>query len=136
MGLLSRAEDKSPEEQFPPENETLGEIPEAAPETNALEEEIAQYHETNAAFHCLVFEHPASAGEDEKAGFCKKVSEMIHKTGVVIPLSLNRPLILLPGAMDRELIAHRISKSLKATPLLSFEADSPENALGKLQSLL
>ena len=120
MGLLSRAAD--------------AEKPSAEP--NALEEKIAQYHETNASFHCLVFEQPGSAGTDEAAGFFNKVSEMINKSGSVIPLSLNRPLILLPITLDRELIAHRISKSLKTIPLLSFEANNPENALSILKPLL
>jgi len=113
MGLLSRAADKSP-----------------------LEKEIAQYHETNAAFHCLVFESSGSAGDDDKTGSHKKFSDMINIAGSVIPLPLNRSLILLPIAKDRELIAHRISKSLKTTQLLSFEADSPENALNKIRPLL
>ena len=121
MGLLSRAADRSSAEP---------------PETNTLEESIARYYEDNGNFHCLVFEYPASAGGDEKAGLINKVSEMINKAGLVVPLSLSRPLILLPLSIDRELIAHRISKSLKTMPLLSFEANNPENALSKLKSLL
>jgi len=151
MGLLSRAADKSSVEPLSFENPvfafpaaaSIEEVPETAPPTqedapeiNALEEKIAQYHENYADFHCLVFDLPNSESEDDKDNFFEKVSNMINKAGSVIPLSMNRPLILLPVTMDRELIAHRISKSLKTMPLLSFEANNPENALNKINSLL
>ena len=81
---------------------------ETSPEMNALEEKITQFHECYPDFHCLLFEPAPSAGEDEKAGFYKKVSEIVDHAGSVIPLPSNRPLILLPAAADRELIAHRL----------------------------
>jgi len=138
MGLLSRAADKSSVEPLSEENqafEETAETSEASPEIKTLEEKITQYHETHATFHCLVLEHSGSAGEAEKDDFPRKVSEMISKAGLVIPLSQNRPLILLPATADRELIVHRISKSLKIIPLLSFEASNPENALKTIESL-
>ena len=110
--------------------------PETTADIAALEEKIAQFHQTNADFHCILCDVPASAGEDEKKGFCNKLAEMINKTGSVIPLPSNRPLILLPITMDRELIAHRLSRSLNTKPLLSFEVNSPENVINKINSFL
>ena len=96
---------------------------------------IAQYHKSNSDFGCILFENPEPGGEGGKAGFCQRVTEMISNTGTVVPLPQGRPLILLPKAIDRELIAHLLSKNLKTAPLLSFEANSPENALSRINSL-
>ena len=116
--------------------------------TGTLEGRIAQYHKMYANFNCIILENPCRAGEPEynsaennsgdkasKANFCKRVSDMISMTGTVIPLSSLCPLILFPAAMDRELIAHRLSKSLDTRPLMSFEANSPENVLNQINSL-
>ena len=99
----------------------------------SLEEQITQYHRIYADFNCILLDFPGSDGED-KAAFCARVSKMITQSGTVISLSSGRPLILLPAAKDRELIAHRLSKSLGANAVLSFEAKNPENALDRINS--
>ena len=100
-----------------------------------VEEEIARFHKINPEFKCIVLEAHSSAGEKDKANFCKTVSEMINTAGVVIPLSPGRPLVLFPKAIDLELIAHRLSKSLGAKSLLSFEANSSESVLARIKSM-
>jgi len=105
-------------------------------EQNELEEKIAAYHLNHVEFNCIVLEIPSSSGDDDKANFSKRVSEILNTLGPVLTLSTGCPLILLPKMMDRELIAHRLSKVLNTRPLLSFEANSPENVFSRINSLL
>ena len=119
MGLLSRAT-QSTALHF-----TSGK------ESERVKSKIAQYHETYINFNCILFEAPDS----RKDNIHRKLAEMIKYPGIVIPLSTSRPLILFPPGVDHELVAHRISKSLNMTPLLSFEATSPGEALTRIDSL-
>ena len=96
-----------------------------------VEKKITLFHRIHLDFNCVVLENPTG-----QAAFCQKVSAMVDKTGTVIPLSRNRPLILFPIMLDRELIAHRLSKTLSTRILLSFEANNPENALIRIDSLI
>jgi hypothetical protein len=105
-----------------------------SPETHFMEKQITQYHRINADFNCILFDFPDPSADD-RDGFCEKVSGMIAATGTIIPLSSGRPLILLPAAKDRELIAHRLSQSLGAQTLLSFEAHGPEEVISGVNSL-
>jgi len=98
---------------------------------DSLEEIISRYHEENHTINCIFLDNPGA----EDGGFCKRISEMINSAGKVIPLSKGRPLILLAPGMDRELIAHRLSRILKTAPLLSFESDSPEKAINSIKTL-
>jgi hypothetical protein len=123
MGLLGRARDSAASE---PVIEKAGSPLESS---GTLKEQISQFYRLNQNSNCIVFEN--SGGE----GLCKKITEMLSNLGIVISLPRDRPLILLPQAIDRELIAHRLSKSLNVAPILSFEAKSPENILESLQSL-
>jgi len=109
MGLLSRANDNP----FEP----------------SLEAFIKKYNNLN----CIVFDCPPNA--DDKTQFCQKINTMIDKTGAVIPLLTGRLLIMLPLSIDRELIAHRLSKTLDAKILLSFQADSSEIVINRVNSL-
>ena len=116
-------------------------IEELSEESDTLEAKIAQYQRDNGYCNCIVLEIPDPAGGPEgnsadKEKFCKRVSDITSMTGTVFPLPSGRPLILLPLEKDRDLIAHRLSKSLNTRPLMSFEADSPENILGQINSLL
>jgi len=103
----------------------------AAPHHNAVEEKIAQFHQMHLDFNCIVLETPAG-----KTNFCEKVLSMIDTLGTTVPLAYDRPLILFPIVLDRELIAHRLSKTLKTKILLSFAANTPENALIRIDSLM
>jgi len=102
-------------------------------ELESLKEKIADYHRIHNDFGCILLDVPEPA---EKAGFCKEVSKMLSMTGTVFPLSNGRSMILLPKKLDRELIAHRLSASLKSKILESFETDNSENVFSKIESLL
>ena len=103
---------------------------------DVLKEKIAEYNRIHADFNCILLEKPDSAGKEDTSGFCKKIAGMLSMTGTVLSLSTGHPLILLPKHLDRELIAHRLSKTLNSKLLASFEASSPENVFGRINPLL
>jgi len=125
VDFISLDEEMSAEE-MPSESNTV--------ELATVEKEIILFHQMYTEFNCLVLEHPvqSNSGDD----FCETVSAIIDKAGSVIPLPSGRPLILLPLAADRQLIAHRLSKTLNAKNLLSFEANTPEDALNRVNALV
>jgi hypothetical protein len=53
---------------------------------------------------------------------------MVASFGSVIPVSPVRNLVLFQAFLDRELIAHRLSKSLGLILVSDFEADTAEGA--------
>ena len=94
---------------------------------------ISKFQETNTGnFCCVIFD----GSKEDHLDFSLKVSEMVNTLGTVIPLSPARPLILIPETMDWELITHRLSKSLNSEPVLTFEADSAENAINRMRPLI
>jgi hypothetical protein len=98
--------------------------------------EILQYHKTNTSFHGIVLELPPNTGKEGKKGFNALVSNMVSFFGTAVSLPSSRSLVLLPRPMDRELIAHRLTGSLRTVPLLIFEADSPDKALALIKPFL
>jgi hypothetical protein len=112
MGLLSRvAESVSP---------------------GAFEGEIARYCKATGKINCVLFETPdKSSGEDH----CQKINKFIDNLGVIFPLPSGQSLLLMPIAVDRELITHRLSKSFYLSDLLSFEADNPEIVINRINAL-
>lgn len=108
------------------------EIEDDNPEHNAIEEQITQFQDVYNEFNCIVFD---CAGEDCE-NYSQKVADMLNTLGTVVPLTPERPLILLPKAYDWELISDRLSKNLNTTPLISFEANSTENVLKRIKSLI
>ena len=94
-----------------------------------LEEEISLFHRMHLDFSCIVLENPGDTD------FCSKVTVIVDKTGTVLSLPSGHSLILLPIVLDRELIAHRLSKTLNTKILLSFEANNPENVITRVDSL-
>jgi hypothetical protein len=129
MGLLNRANDNSAESSS--SKRTAAKKPAAFSGTSG--ELIKKYCREYNNFNCILFENPPNA--DDKTQFCQKVNTMIDKMGTVISLSTGRPLIMLPLSIDRELIAHRLSKTLNAKILLSFQADSSETVMNRINSL-
>jgi hypothetical protein len=116
MGLLSRALNNT-----------------AAPLTDTPEKSTVKFSGTCTDFNCILFENPQNTGGDTV--FYKKVETMIDKIGTVVSLPADRTLVMLPSSTDSELIAHRISKTLDAKILMSFQADSSEIAINKTKSL-
>jgi len=92
----------------------------AAPAVPAdIESVIADYHRKIPVFHCIVLR-----------GNHQNVSGKIDCHGAVyVDLPGEKSLVLLPGALDRELFAHRISHNIGSTVLAQFCVNSPSLAI-------
>jgi hypothetical protein len=104
--------------------------------SDPLEVAIAQYSKMNAKFNGILLDLPAGLGKEEAEKFNKTVYNMISLLGITIALPSSRSLILLPGPLDKELIAHRLSNSLNAKALAVFEAENPREALDLIRPYL
>jgi hypothetical protein len=96
-----------------------------------LAEEIRQYHTGHPLFQGILLGPPGERGGNP-ADFAGRVSRMVSSFGVAFPLPPGNCLVLFPETMDRELLAHRLSKSLKTQALHHFRADDPGAAAAQL----
>jgi hypothetical protein len=87
---------------------------------------IIKYQKINPLFQGILLEVPPHFEEGKKNYFSVQVSQMVSSFGSAIPVSSAHILILFQKSLDRELIAHRLSKSLVSTTILDFEADNSE----------
>ncbi|MDR2028541.1 MAG: hypothetical protein LBP93_03270 [Treponema sp.] len=115
------------------EEETGEEKKEGPEKTEDLSKVLTQYHKFYPSFQGIVLEPPDTFGEDEKDELFCQISAMVSSFATVTPLPSRRSLILFPKSMDRELVMHRLIKSLKAEVLCTFEADNPDSALELIQ---
>jgi hypothetical protein len=104
MGLLSKAAVKT------------------GPGPGNTEQKIREYHKNHPAFQGMVLKFPRN----------DTISRAVSAFGAVLSLSPENSLVLIPGDVDRELLAHRLSKTLKAQVLYQFQADDPGQALSLL----
>jgi hypothetical protein len=100
----------------------MGLLSKAAVKAKDAEYEIREYHKNQPSFQGIVLNIP----------FDQKISRMMSDLGAAVPLSRGHTLALIPEDVDRELLAHRLSKSLNAPVLYQFEAGDPGEALGLL----
>ena len=100
---------------------------------SGLQNRITEYQKAYQVFGCILFENHAH--EKGKADFCEKLTKAAGNLGITSPINHSHALFLLPSEMDRELIAHRLSKSLNAEPVLSFRAISPEDVIDRINSM-
>ncbi|MCL2206345.1 MAG: hypothetical protein FWB82_07510 [Treponema sp.] len=98
---------------------------------NAAEREIALFHKTHPFFSCVVLEDSLSG----EINFCQEVSAMLDSSATVVTLKEKILLILLPQSKDRDLIAHRLSHTLSAKVLFSFDSEDPSAAFSNISSL-
>jgi hypothetical protein len=101
-----------------------------------LEAAIMQYNKVNAQFNGIVLDLPAGMAEEEVEDFKKTLYNMVALLGITMLLPSGHSLVLLPGTLDKELIAHRLSNSLNAKALMVFEAKNSEEALAFIRSYL
>jgi hypothetical protein len=125
MGLLRKAADKAGSE---PEKNTNG----AVAEPGHIEGFIRNFYHTHLFFQGIVLEIPPENRGETREAFGEKVSRMVSAFGPVFPLSPENLLVLIPDKLDRELLAHRLSKSLNTRVLFCFQADDPARALALL----
>jgi hypothetical protein len=123
MGLLQKAADKTGSD---PEKSKRGAAGSGPKNT---EEAISNFHNTHLSFQGIVLEIPPEIRGETQEAFCEKVSRMVSAFGLVFPLSPGNALVLIPDELDRELLAHRLSKSLHTQVLSCFQANDPGRAL-------
>jgi hypothetical protein len=89
-----------------------------------LESAIVNFHRKIPVFHGIVLQGQVSGG-------------MIASHGAVcVDLPGGNTFVLLPGALDRELFAHRLSHSTGSAVLAQFCVNSPSLALETLSPYL
>jgi hypothetical protein len=116
----------------------------SSPAASSPEAIINRYYKMNPTFSCLVIDSPADLSADvsvgspnmEKDGIIKKIAGMINFIGEVSALPNGRSLVLMPSVFDRDLIAHRLSASLKVKTLAIVGADDPGKVLLEIQPYL
>ncbi|MDR1286255.1 MAG: hypothetical protein LBK08_01470 [Treponema sp.] len=148
MGLLSRAGIKTPvpggpsaaeRESFPGTEGGLlkqGQIKKTAHTISpqGVMDGIGAYCGSSQAFQCIVFEMPDEYRDS--AEFSGVLSGIVGALGLSLPLPCRFSLVLVPGDFDHELLAHRLSKSLKIRAPLQFRANSPAEAMKHLHAYL
>jgi hypothetical protein len=95
-------------------------------------DEIRQYHSSHASFQGIILEIPQGENGETAADFSEKVFRMISAFGSVSSLPAGNCMALFPETIDRELLAHRLSKSLKTRMLYHFQADDPGMAMAQI----
>jgi hypothetical protein len=130
MGLLSKAVTANPP-GFRPGRATR--LPAG---TEVVQNVIRGYWLRNPSCQGIVLELPEYAGEAGFERFFGTAASMIASFGRAIRLPSKNILILFSKTGDRELLTHRLVKSLRTKALASFEADSPGEILSRIQSFL
>jgi hypothetical protein len=121
MGLLSRAALMAGTKQA------------ASAVKPSIWEELLKYGKGHPGFQGIVLSPPE---DTSAAAFTRQVSAMVQSFGTVLPLASSGSLVLFDMTKDRELICHRITKTLGARALFNFAADSPKNAYQLIQPYL
>jgi hypothetical protein len=99
--------------------------------THAIQTFINDFHSTNPRFHGIVFRKSEASRSSED------IYDMIACHGATLAdLSGGNLLVLLPGALDRELFAHRLCHSAGLSILSQLSVDSPALALETLSPYL
>jgi hypothetical protein len=98
-----------------------------------IKKELIQYHTAHGIFNGIIFEAPKIMGEP---GDMDPVSAITASFAVTLSLPAFRCLMLFPCSIDKELTAHRISKTLKREVLCIFDSENPGEALERLRPYL
>jgi hypothetical protein len=144
MGLLSKAvvkaapefdkmgEGLSPPPEQPSAPPEAGEKSPAGQAQRETADKIRQYFNKQPAFQGLILEFPPEKNGETTGDFTGLVSRMVSSFGSAFPLTGGNCLLLFSKNMDRELLAHRLSKSLNTRVLYQFEAGDPGMAMIQL----
>ena len=118
------------------------------PQGNPLETAIIRFNAENPVFSGILIRAPGNMDKKEKLFFLEKLSRMVSMAGKIILLPEKTPdtesgavsplmiLILLPQSTDKRLIAHHLDAALPVNIAVTFEAENPAEALGKLELFL
>ncbi|MDR3172685.1 MAG: hypothetical protein LBU19_00415 [Treponema sp.] len=150
MGLLRKAVEKKQNsakgaDRPPPRNEQKprGEIP-VPPEYKAasglpgeLKNEIIKYCNTFTSVHGIVLSYPKNYDEKKEGeSFTGQLNRIIAALGTAVPLSPRYSLVLFSNTIDRELLAHRLSRSLETETPVVFQSDNVASVVGYIRPYL
>jgi hypothetical protein len=151
MGLLSKAADKKEasaramntgfginkrgETQegvpVPPEYRAVRNLP------GELKNEIIKYCNTYTLVHGIVLLYPKGYDEKkEEESFNQRVNRIVSALGTAVPLPSGDSLVLFSNTIDRELLAHRLSKSLETAVPVVFQSDTVNSVVDYIRPYL
>jgi hypothetical protein len=91
----------------------------------ALQNAIIRYCNTFTTVHGIILAYPPNYDEGKEGEpFCEQVNRLVTAFGTAVPLSSHHILVLFSNTIDRELLAHRLSKSLETEVPVVFQADN------------
>jgi hypothetical protein len=92
------------------------------PQGDDIQKEIQKFYGSYASIQGIILELPALPGDED---FSSQVNRIVSALGTAMALpSPRRCLVLFSNAIDRDLLAHRLCKSLKVRALAVFMADN------------
>jgi hypothetical protein len=93
------------------------------------DDEVGRFLQDRGPFRGIVLELPSGA---EGNNFIPRLEKILSSLGSVCSLSPRSCLVLVSDSTDAELLAHRLSKSLKVRVFHRFMAGTPAGALEQL----
>jgi hypothetical protein len=153
MGLLSKAAGKMTTEN---DNKSVPETPDsvgaldgefkAAPPAEyaaaadlpgEIKNEIITYYNTYTLIHGIILSYPKNYDEKKEGEtFNQQLNRIIATLGSAVPLPSGHSLVLFSNTIDRELLAHRLSKSLETETPVIFQADDIKTVVDYLRPYL
>ena len=121
---------------LPPEAEGADTEPENSQRDAAVRQWIEDYAVRYPQFQGVLLDIPETIEPQEMGDYFQRLSAMAASFGEVFQLPSNYALILFSAALDGELIGHRLSKTLKTVPLVTFLTDNPDKAFTAIQPYL
>ncbi|MDR2630632.1 MAG: hypothetical protein LBC60_06895 [Spirochaetaceae bacterium] len=95
----------------------------ASRDIRQIKEELIQYHIAHGGFSGIIFEKPENT---DWRDFNDAVSTITASFALTLPLPAFRCLMLFPSSIDKELVAHIISRTLGTEVSFIFEAETPD----------
>jgi hypothetical protein len=115
----------------PPEYQALRGLP------GELKNEIIKYCNTYTLVHGIVLLYPGSYDEEKEGEpFNLRVNRMVSVLGTAVPLPSRDSLVLFSNTIDRELLAHRLSKNLETEAPVVFQSDNVASVVDYIRPYL
>jgi hypothetical protein len=90
-----------------------------------LRNEIIRYCNMFTSIHGIILAYPPNYDEKKEGEpFCKQLNRIVAALGTAVPLSPRYCLVLFSNTVDRELLAHRLSKTMGTEAPVVFQADN------------
>jgi hypothetical protein len=90
-----------------------------------LKNEILKYCGTFTSVHGIVLSYPKNYDEKKEGeSFIGQLNRILAALGTAVPLSPRYGLALFSNTVDRELLAHRLSRSLETETPVVFQSDN------------